>query len=268
MSDNQQANKSSSLLFVDHVFKSFGELHVLKDVSLTLSEGETLAVLGKSGVGKSVLLKLIVGLLEPDKGAVYYEGKSISAMDDDQLHAMRKQIGFLFQGGALFDSMTVGENLNMVLEKHSDLSLADREKRIKRSLELVGLGEKLDVMPASLSGGQRKRAGLARSIVLQPKLILYDEPTTGLDPITAGQIAELILNLQRQLNVASIVVTHDLPTTYTVSDRTIVLEGGKVIFNGPIDNLRSDGHSHLVEFLEAAELNTERRDKIMHTELS
>jgi phospholipid/cholesterol/gamma-HCH transport system ATP-binding protein len=163
--------------------------------------------------------------------------------------------------------MTVGENLNMILEKHSDLSLADREKRIKRSLELVGLGEKIDDMPASLSGGQRKRAGLARSIVLQPKLILYDEPTTGLDPITAASIAELILNLQRQLNVASIVVTHDLPTTYTVSDRTIVLEGGKVIFDAPIDNLRTDGHTHLVEFLEAAELNTERREKIIHTEL-
>jgi len=265
--DSQETKNTTPLLKVDHVSKSFGDLHVLKEVSLTLAKGETLAVLGKSGVGKSVLLKLIVGLLEPDNGDIYYEGKSISKMDDDELHAMRKQIGFLFQGGALFDSMTVGENLNLVLEKHSDLSLADREKRITRSLELVGLGEKLDVMPSSLSGGQRKRAGLARSIVLQPKLILYDEPTTGLDPITAGSIAELILNLQRQLNVASIVVTHDLPTTYTVSDRTIVLEGGQVIFDAPIDKLRTDGHTHLVEFLEAAELNTERREKIIHTEL-
>ena len=267
MSDNNNQKTNEPLIKVDKVSKSFGDLHVLKDVSITLNAGETLAVLGKSGVGKSVLLKLIVGLLEPDSGEIYYEGKPMSKMSEDDLHSMRKQIGFLFQGGALFDSMTVGENLNLVLSKHSTLTLEEREKRISRSLELVGLGDKIDVMPASLSGGQRKRAGLARSVVLQPKLILYDEPTTGLDPITAGSIAELILSLQRQLGVASIVVTHDLPTTYTVSDRTVVLEGGKVIFNAPIEQLRNDSHEHLKEFLEAAELNTERREKIIHTEL-
>ncbi len=253
------------LISVQNVSKSFGKLEVLKGISLDLYPGETLIILGKSGVGKSVLLKLIVGLLIPDSGEIYYEGKPVTKMNDHELHAMRKQIGFLFQGGALFDSMTVGENMNIVLKKHSTLSMEEREKRITRALELVGLSDKLDVMPASLSGGQKKRAGLARSIVLQPKLILYDEPTTGLDPITAASIAELILGLQKQLGVASIVVTHDLPTAYTVSDRTIVLEAGKKIFDGPIEKLREQKESHLNDFLEAAELDRSRRDKIFQS---
>ncbi len=141
------------IISVDHVSKSFGELRVIRDVSMDVHRGETVAVLGKSGVGKSVLLKLMVRLIEPDSGQIYFEGKPLSAMTDDQLHEMRKQIGFLFQGGALFDSMTVGENLNLLLATHTDMTLAQREERVTRSLELVGLVEKLDEMPASLSGG-------------------------------------------------------------------------------------------------------------------
>ncbi len=251
------------IVVVENVSKSFGSLHVLSNISLSIHEGETLAILGKSGVGKSVLLKLIVGLLKPDTGAIYFQGMPVSSMKEKDLLEMRKQIGFLFQGGALFDSMTVGENLNLILQKHTTLTLEEREKRVSRALELVGLPEKIDVMPASLSGGQRKRAGLARSIVLQPKMILYDEPTTGLDPITAATIAELILNLQRQLDVASIVVTHDLPTAYTVSDRVIVLESGKKIFDGQIEDLRNTTVPHLNEFLDAAELDRSRREKII-----
>jgi phospholipid/cholesterol/gamma-HCH transport system ATP-binding protein len=247
-----------------NVSKAFGSNHVLQDVSLSIGEGETLTVLGKSGVGKSVLLKVIVGLLPLDSGEIRYEGKSITGAKESELNKIRKNIGFLFQGGALFDSMTVGENLNMVLQKHTDLPLHERVERIIKSLQHVGLEDKLDEMPSSLSGGQRKRAGLARAIVLQPKLILYDEPTTGLDPITAGSIAELILNFQTELKVASIVVTHDLPTAYTISDRTIVLENGKKIYDGLVEGLSNTHHDHLDEFLNAARLDRTRRDEIIH----
>lgn len=260
MTDRQR----DPIIRVDNISKSFGALQVLRDVSMQVHPGETVSVLGKSGVGKSVLLKLIVGLLTPDSGEVFFEGKPLSKMKADNLHDMRKEIGFLFQGGALFDSMTVGENLNFLLATHTKMTLDAREARVMEALKLVGLPEKIDEMPASLSGGQRKRAGLARSIVLEPKLILYDEPTTGLDPITASSIAELILMLQTKLKVASIVVTHDLPTAYTISDRTIVLDAGGKIFDGNIEDMRKTTTAHLNEFLEAAELDRTRRERIIH----
>lgn len=263
MPNKEESATPKKLVEVENVSKSFGDNHVLENISLFINEGETLTVLGKSGVGKSVLIKLIVGLLPLDSGIVKYEGKSISDASEKELNEIRKNIGFLFQGGALFDSMSVGENLNMILHKHTDLPLDEREKRIMRALELVGLKDKIDDMPSSLSGGQRKRAGLARSIVLKPKLILYDEPTTGLDPITAGSIAELILSLQTELQVASIVVTHDLPTAYTISDRTIVLESGKKIYDGPVEGLSGAHHDHLGEFLDAAKLDRTRREEII-----
>lgn len=263
MPEKTEANTHKKLVEVVNVSKSFGSNHVLNNISLDIYEGETLTVLGKSGVGKSVLIKLMVGLLPLDSGEVRYEGKSISESTEKELNEIRKNIGFLFQGGALFDSMSVGENLNMILHKHTDLSLPEREKRIIRALELVGLKDKLDEMPSSLSGGQKKRAGLARSIVLKPKLILYDEPTTGLDPITAVSIAELILSLQTELQVASVVVTHDLPTAFTISDRTIVLEGGKKIYDGPVEGLSSAKNDHLSEFLGAAKLDRSRREEII-----
>lgn len=263
MPETKGPQQKPKLIEVKNVSKSFGENHVLNGVSLSIDEGETLTVLGKSGVGKSVLLKVIVGLMQPDSGEVTYEGKSITTAKEKDLNTIRSNMGFLFQGGALFDSMTVGENLNMILQSHTDLSFEEREKRIRKALELVGLEDKLDDMPSSLSGGQRKRAGLARSIVLQPKLILYDEPTTGLDPITAGTIAELILTLQTELKVASIVVTHDLPTAFTISDKAIVLHDGKKIFDGPVEDLGDTHHDHLDEFLQAAKLDRSRREEII-----
>lgn len=256
-----------TLLSVEHISKSFGTQSVLDDVSLTVSEGETVTVLGKSGVGKSVLLKLIVGLLELDSGVIAFEGKDISKITEKEMNEILSEIGFLFQGGALFDSMTVGENLNMVLQKHTEQPFEEREAGILRTLTLVGLEDKIDEMPSSLSGGQRKRAGLARAIILKPRLILYDEPTTGLDPITAASIAGLILSLQKKLGVASIIVTHDLPTAYTVSDKVIVLDAGGKIYDGPIEGLASTTHDHLNEFLESAHLDRTRREKVM-TELS
>lgn len=263
MTEKNGADSSKNLIEVVNVSKSFGSNHVLENISLTVGEGETLTVLGKSGVGKSVLLKLIVGLMPLDSGVVKYEGRSITESSEKELNEIRKNIGFLFQGGALFDSMSVGENLNMILHKHTDLPLDEREARITRALELVGLKDKLDEMPSSLSGGQKKRAGLARSIVLKPKLILYDEPTTGLDPITAGSIAELILSLQTELQVASIVVTHDLPSAFTISDRTIVLDSGKKIYDGPVEGLSTTHHDHLGAFLNAAKLDRSRREEII-----
>jgi len=254
---------NTPLLSIENVYKSFGEKAVLKDVSLTVDEGETVTVLGKSGVGKSVLLKLIVGLMPFESGVIRYKGKSIQEMSERELNTIRSEMGFLFQGGALFDSMTVGENMNFVLEKHSDLTFDERVERIVRALTLVGLDDKLDEMPASLSGGQRKRAGLARSIVLLPKLILYDEPTTGLDPITSASIADLILSLQVDLHVASIVVTHDLPAAFTLSDKVIVLESGVKIYDGPIEELRASDHDHLDEFLSSATLDRSRRERIL-----
>jgi len=253
-----------NLIEVSNVSKAFGDNHVLQGISLSINEGATVTVLGKSGAGKSVLLKIIVGLMEPDEGEVTYEGKTITRATDKELNEIRTNMGFLFQGGALFDSMTVGENLNKILQAHTDLSFEEREKRIRHSLQLVSLEDKLDEMPSSLSGGQKKRAGLARSIVLQPKLILYDEPTTGLDPITAGSIAELILTLQTELKVASIVVTHDLPTAFTISDEAIVLEGGKKIYDGPVEGLSTTHHDHLDEFLNAAKLDRSRRENIIN----
>ncbi len=251
------------LLSVENVFKSFGDKAILKGISLTVNEGETVTVLGKSGVGKSVLLKLIVGLIPFESGVIRYKGKSIQEMSERELNTIRSEMGFLFQGGALFDSMTVGENMNFVLEKHSDLTYDERVERIIKALTLVGLDDKIDDTPASLSGGQRKRAGLARSIVLLPKLILYDEPTTGLDPITSASIADLILSLQQDLHVASIVVTHDLPAAFTLSDKVIVLESGIKIFDGPIEKLKETEHDHLEDFLCSATLDRSRRESIL-----
>jgi len=242
-----------SLLEVRNVSKSFGDLHVLKDISFELHEGQTLAVLGKSGTGKSVLLKVLVGLLYPDKGEVYFHGKHIQTATEHDLNDLRKEIGFLFQSAALFDSMTIGENMNLILSKHTKMTLDERVARITESLTMVGLEEKIDEMPSMLSGGQRKRAGLARSIVLRPKLMLYDEPTTGLDPITAAQIAELILSLQKNLKTASIVVTHDLPTAFRVCDRMILLQEGTKVYDGEAD-LKKMTHSHLQDFIEAAKI--------------
>lgn len=241
------------LLEVCNISKSFGDLHVLDHISFEAFSGETLSILGKSGSGKSVLLKIVVGLLEPDHGSVMFHGKEIAKVSEHELNELRKEMGFLFQSAALFDSMTVGENLNIILSRHTTMTPEEREERIVEALSLVGLEDKIDEMPARLSGGQKKRAGLARSIVLHPKLMLFDEPTTGLDPITAAQIAELILSLQKNLKMASIVVTHDLPTAFTVSDRMILLKDAVKAYDGPADIHKID-ERHLLEFIEAARL--------------
>lgn len=256
-------NEEGPLVRIEHVAIAF-EKPVLRGVSLDIHKGETVAVLGKSGSGKSVLLKLIVGLLAPDQGKIFYKDKEITGMDEFGLMEVRSNMGFLFQGAALFDSMTVGQNLDLFLVKHTDLELPEREKKIIEALEMVQLKDAIDKMPSELSGGMKKRAGLARSIVIEPELILYDEPTTGLDPVTASSIADLIVTLQERLGIASLVVTHDLPTAFTVSDRAMVLNEGRAIFEGEMKDLQNSDDPFLHEYLAASKLDRERHDQLIH----
>jgi phospholipid/cholesterol/gamma-HCH transport system ATP-binding protein len=250
------------VLRVEHVGVAFDH-PVLQDVSLEVHHGETVAVMGKSGTGKSVLLKLIVGLIRPDSGRIFYHDKDVTDLKESALMAYRSDVGFVFQGAALFDSMTVGENLDLFLVKHTDMEPAEREQKIIETLEMVGLRDSLDKMPSELSGGMKKRAGLARSIVIEPELMLYDEPTTGLDPLTAASIAEQILTLQQRLGIASIVVTHDLPTAFTVADRAVVLNEGYVVFTGTLNELAASSDPFLHEYLGASRLDRTRHDQII-----
>jgi phospholipid/cholesterol/gamma-HCH transport system ATP-binding protein len=250
------------VLRVEHVAVAFDH-PVLQDVSLEVHRGETVAVMGKSGTGKSVLLKLIVGLIHPDSGRIFYDDKDVTDLKESALMAYRSDVGFVFQGAALFDSMTVGENLDLFLVKHTDMEPEEREQKIVETLEMVGLQDSLDKMPSELSGGMKKRAGLARSIVIEPELMLYDEPTTGLDPLTAASIAEQILTLQQRLGIASIVVTHDLPTAFTVADRAVVLNDGYVIFSGTLNELAASSDPFLHEYLGASRLDRTRHDQII-----
>lgn len=216
--------------------KSFGPLAVLRGVSLDIAHGQTTVVLGPSGCGKTVLLKHVIGLLQPDSGQVLFDGQDLAAMTERRLYDVRTRFGYLFQGGALFDSMTALDNVTFPLIERTKLSMADIKGRAMECLALVGLTSFAGHMPASLSGGQRKRVALARAIALRPEVILYDEPTTGLDPIRADVINELILKLERELHVTSIVVTHDMASAFKVGDRLIMLHEGKLMADAPRDS--------------------------------
>jgi phospholipid/cholesterol/gamma-HCH transport system ATP-binding protein len=229
-----------SLIELRHVSKRFGRLVVLDDLSLSIEAGKCLVVIGASGTGKSVLLKHIVGLLRPDSGEVWYDGRRIDNLPERQLMNVRIEFGFLFQMGALFDSMTVEENVAFPINEHSDKTAEQARQIAIQKLALVGLKETAKKMPAELSGGQRKRVALARAIALDPKVILYDEPTTGLDPIRADVINELILKLEHELAVTSIVVTHDMASAFKVADRIVMLHQGKIIFDGTPEQIRAD----------------------------
>jgi len=206
-------------------------------------------VFGRSGQGKSVLLKCIVGLLHPDAGKVFINGTNVLEISIKELNNIRKNIGFLFQGAALYDSMTVRENLSFPLKRHSpDMPVKEIDDKVKYTLELVSLEEAIDKMPSELSGGMKKRIGLARSIITDPQLMLYDEPTTGLDPITSKEISELILNLQKKLEMTSIVVTHDLICAEIIADRAIFLKDAKIAYEGNIKELTESSDSFLKNF--------------------
>ena len=222
---------------VKDLHKSFNGNVVLDSVSFNVAEDENMVVFGRSGTGKSVLLKCMIRLMEPDSGKVFIQGKDVFKLDTKALNELRKDIGFLFQGSALYDSMSVRENLEFPLKRNFDLEQKEIDERIHFVLDSVNLLEAVDKMPSELSGGMRKRIGLARSIITQPKLMFYDEPTTGLDPITSKGISVLINDLQHALNMTSIVVTHDLLCAKIIADRAIVLDDGKIVKEGSINEL-------------------------------
>ena len=233
-----------------HIEKAFGTNRVLRGVDLMVERGETVVVLGGSGSGKSVLLRHAVGLIQPDAGEVWVDGTEISHLGEEELLETRKKVGMLFQSGALFDSMTVYENVAFALLEHTDWDDERVLARVKEVLGLVELGDVLELMPASLSGGMRKRVALARAIALAPAAILYDEPTTGLDPITANTINHLIRSLQKRLGVTSIVVTHDIHSAFTVGDRIAFLHEGRILFHGTTEEARKAPVPLLRNFLE------------------
>jgi phospholipid/cholesterol/gamma-HCH transport system ATP-binding protein len=230
--------------------KSFGHNHVLRGLTLGFPAGRTTVVLGPSGCGKSVMLKHAIGLLKPDAGEVWYGEHRIDTRPEHGLSDIRRDFGFLFQNGALFDSLSVRENVAFPLVEHTRFSEEQRRERVRYVIGLVGLIDLLDRMPSELSGGQRKRIALARAIVLDPKIILYDEPTTGLDPIRADVINELILKLQRELHVTSIVVTHDLASAFKVADRMVMLHEGNVVLEGEPEAFRRSEDPIVRRFLE------------------
>lgn len=220
------------MIDIRNLYKSFNSHQVLQGLSLKIERGTTCVIIGRSGCGKSVLLKHIVGLMYPDKGEVFVEDKEISKLTNNEISALRMRIGMVFQGGALFDSLTVGENVGFGLIEHQHVEKKELETRIEESLGLVGLAGIENLMPAELSGGMKKRVALARAICIRPEIILYDEPTTGVDPITADAINDLIRSLHDKLKVTSIVVTHDMKSAYKIADRVAMFYLGKIIFEG------------------------------------
>ncbi len=231
--------------------KSFGDNHVLRGVNLEIKEGESLAIIGRSGCGKSVLLKHIVGLLLPDEGHIKFDGKIISDLDRKELYKIRRKFGFLFQGAALFDSMTVEENVGTALvENESGFSKEEIKKIVTEKLELVGLPGTQKLKPSELSGGMKKRVGLARALVTNPDYILYDEPTTGLDPIMSDSIDDLIKDLNQKLNVTSIIVTHDMFSVKNTADRIAMMHEGKIYFTGTPEEVLKSSDPIIKKFIQ------------------
>jgi phospholipid/cholesterol/gamma-HCH transport system ATP-binding protein len=231
------------------VHKSFGSLTVLKGIDLKIERGKTTVVLGESGSGKSVLLKHMVMLLRPDRGRVLFEGQAINRLSERKLAPIRTNFGFLFQSGALFDSMTAGENVAFPLMEHTNYNREKIQQIVHEKLRMVGLEDFASRMPGQLSGGQKKRIALARAIVMEPKVILYDEPTTGLDPIRADVIDELILKLQQHLKITSIVVTHDMKSAFKVGDRLLMLYDGNFIFDGTSGQMQQSQDPRIHRFI-------------------
>jgi phospholipid/cholesterol/gamma-HCH transport system ATP-binding protein len=243
------------------VYKAYGPKQVLRGASLTVFRGEVLVILGGSGTGKSVTLRHMLGLEAPDAGRVLVEDEDITDLPEEELYRVRKKFGMLFQSGALFDSMTVFENVAFPLREHTDMGEDEIARAVRERLELVNLPNTEHLMPVDLSGGMRKRVGLARSIVLDPKMILYDEPTTGLDPITSQKINEMIIDLQSKLNVTSVVVTHDIQSAFSVGDRVAFLNKGVFEWVGTMDDARDSDHPILREFLKASAVSAAQPTK-------
>ena len=240
------------MIEIINVSKSFDGHKVLDNLNLTIKTGESTVIIGRSGCGKSVLLKHIIGLLKPDSGHVLIDGKDITRMDEKELSAVRLKFGMLFQGAALFDSLNILENVGFALIEHTNTPKAEIIKRVKESLTLVGLKDIEYKKPAELSGGMRKRVGLARAILVRPEIMLYDEPTTGVDPIMGDSINDLIIKLHTKLNVTSIAVTHDMTSAYKIADRVAMLYNGKIIADGTPDEIKNTKDLIVRQFITGA----------------
>jgi phospholipid/cholesterol/gamma-HCH transport system ATP-binding protein len=229
--------------------KSFNNHKVLDNLNLKIETGETCVIIGRSGCGKSVLLKHIFGILKPDKGEVFIESNNITKLDEEELDKLRLKMGMVFQGGALFDSMTVGENVGFSFIEHQRIKPKELWEKVEEALSLVGLGGIENLMPSELSGGMKKRVALARAICIKPEIIVYDEPTTGVDPITADSINELIRSLHDRLKVTSIVVTHDMKSAYRIADKIAMLYQGKIIAEGTTKDIQNTEHPVVHQFI-------------------
>lgn len=251
--DIQQKDEApcpNDVIAVKNLTKRFGANLVLDRISLSIEKGKTTVVIGPSGCGKTVLIKHFIVLLRPSEGEVYFENRRIDHLSERELNEIRTQFGYLFQGGALFDSMSVAENIMFPIRQHYKIeNWHEVEDVVKAKLAMVGMDGFQNYYPANLSGGQRKRVALARAIALNPEVILYDEPTTGLDPIRSDVINELILKLERELGVTAIVVTHDMKSAYKVADRIIMLHNGKIIADGDADHIRDHPHPIVQQFI-------------------
>ena len=228
---------------------SFGNNKVLKGVNLTVNRGEVVVVIGQSGSGKSVLIKQIMGLLRPDKGKIYIDGVEICCLTDDEFFRIRRRFGMLFQGAALFDSLTVGQNVSFGLERYTEFSPKKIQDSVKESLAKVGLRGIENLMPHELSGGMKKRVGLARAIAYGPEIILYDEPSTGIDPIRADAINDLIIRMKKELGVTSVVITHDMVSAYKIADKIAMLYDGKIIEEGDPEEIKNTENGIVQQFI-------------------
>ena len=232
-----------------NVHKSFGTKKVLRGIDLNIQSGETVVIIGQSGSGKSVLIKHLIGLLKPDEGDILLDGVKISSLDDEELLAHRRKFGMLFQGGALFDSLTVAENVSFGLERFTDLGADEIAEQVTKSLEMVGLKGIEHLLPYELSGGMKKRVALARAIAYKPEIILYDEPSTGIDPIRADAINDLINLMKQELSATSLVITHDMVSAYKVADKIAMLYDGKIVHTGTPDEIKRTDNQIVQQFI-------------------
>jgi phospholipid/cholesterol/gamma-HCH transport system ATP-binding protein len=246
--NNEPINNEPAVVIQD-LHKSFGRQKVLNGIALTVARGETVVVLGRSGTGKSVLLKLLIGLQKPDSGSIRIQGQEMTTLQFKELNQVRKKIGFLFQQAALYDSLSVEENVSFPLDRNSDLSSAERKEQVRTLLATVGMDQHGKKLPSQISGGMQKRVGLARALALEPEIMLFDEPTAGLDPITAGEINQLILGLQEKRKITSIVVTHDIRGARTVSDRLVLLKEGNIVAEGTFEEIKKNQDPFVAKFL-------------------
>lgn len=242
---------AAAVMVISHLYKSFGSNRVLSDFNVTLGKGENLVVLGKSGSGKSVLIKCVIGLLEPDKGSIQMFGKNIPDLEHEELDKIRAKVGFLFQSNALYDSMTVRQNLEFPLRRHwIQVTQQEVDNLVQEALNDVGLAHTINMMPAELSGGMRKRIALARTLILKPEIILYDEPTTGLDPVTGKEIIQLIVAIQKKYKSSSLIISHDMNCVRLASDRVVVLIDGRCYAEGTYETLQKSKDQKVKQFFE------------------